>query len=234
MMAKRDEWLSGQIGFDAFHFEPTVPPEDQIQEIEDSVTWFGDVKIDAQRTEHSVEFGKFGFALVDTNVQLTLSNRTSNDSRLSVPGFSRFATLDDEQSVRAIAASPFIYDRFHTDPRFSSETANSIKANWAGNYFSGARGDWMVVAEFAGEVTGFLQLLSSPDKNLVIDLIAVAASHQGKGIARDMIAYAGNNCLPGNDMLVGTQLANVASLAFYQKLGFEIRSSAHMLHYHNA
>jgi ribosomal protein S18 acetylase RimI-like enzyme len=232
-MAKYDEWLSSQIGFDAYHFDPAVLPENQLAKMTVADTWFGDVKIGVREPLKVATFTGFGFNLVDTNVQLTLKKSGSVNNQYLASCYSRFSTAQDEQLVRVIAANSFVHDRFHADPHIADETASNIKTNWAENFFTGKRGDWMVVAEIDGEIGGFLQLLASTDEKLVIDLIAVATSHQGKGLASDMIAFARENCLAGQDILVGTQLANVASLTLYQKLGFQIQSSSHMLHYHH-
>ncbi len=170
-----------------------------------------------------------GFRLVDTNVQLTRVAAPLKGSR----GRCRFARPDDEPAVRGIAGSSFTQSRFHLDPEIPNATADRLKASWAGNFFTGKRGDWMVVAEEAGEVCGFLQLLRKSSECLIIDLIAVAKEQQGKGLGKEMIAFAAHACLKQPAaMLVGTQIANFGSLALYTRLGFEISSASYVLHLH--
>ena len=170
-----------------------------------------------------------GFRLIDTNVQLTRRAAPIE----SGPAACRFATAVDEPAVRAIAAHAFSQTRFHLDPRIPNETANRIKEEWAGNFFAGRRGDWMVVAEHGGNVAGFLQALRGDGDVLVIDLIAVSEAGRRRGLARSMIAHAATACF-GRDvaMRVGTQIANISSLAMYRRLGFELTSASYVLHRH--
>ena len=145
----------------------------------------------------------------------------------------RFASDSDYDSVCEIAGSSFTKSRFHLDPLISKETADLVKREWAGNFFKGLRGKWMVLAEVEDKVVGFLQLLKKSDSTIVIDLIAIKANMQGKGIAGSMISFANSECLetPG-DIKVGTQISNIQSLAFYIKHGFRIISADYVLHLH--
>jgi ribosomal protein S18 acetylase RimI-like enzyme len=148
----------------------------------------------------------------------------------------RFARLSDRDPVAAIARSSFRFSRFHLDPLMPPAVANAIKAEWAANFFTGRRGDGMVVAEVDGIVVGFLQLLWSGIGVLVIDLIGVAASHQRRGIARNMIYYAARHgtgdARKPNRVRVGTQVANTQSVRLYESLGLRLVGAQYVLHYH--
>jgi ribosomal protein S18 acetylase RimI-like enzyme len=106
------------------------------------------------------------------------------------------------------------------------------KAQWAGNFFLGKRGDHMVIAEHAGGVVGFTQLLNTGDDALVVDLIAVDVNCRGRGVARGMIRYAASMWGLGRPLRVGTQIANTVSLLAYQRMGFRIISSSYVFHHH--
>ena len=117
--------------------------------------------------------------------QLPASSRPEPGPGLHLPPQPRAAALrrlspDREQEAKRISS------RFHLDPRIPRETAHRIKARWAENYFTGERGDAMVVARRGSETAGFLQLLRG-DAVLVIDLIAVDARHQRRNLASAMI-----------------------------------------------
>ena len=99
------------------------------------------------------------------------------------------------------------------------------------NYFSGKRGDSLVVGEAGGVAAGFLLLLQS-DEKLVIDLIAVAEDHRGAGIGRGMIAFAAASFPQLKTMQVGTQIANIPSIRLYERLGFRMVDAQHILHCH--
>jgi GNAT superfamily N-acetyltransferase len=140
--------------------------------------------------------------------------------------------------VEAIAGSAFRYSRFHLDPQIPKSLADKVKAVWAGNWFAGQRGDGMVVAEDAGQVAGFLQLLWSGEQCLVIDLVAVRPQSARKGLSRAMIGFAQANgtgdARRAAGMIVGTQAANVPSVRLYESLGFRLRQTKFVLHHHGA
>lgn len=171
-----------------------------------------------------------GFCIIDTNIKLFLEKKLD----IYNTGYNvRFAKIKDEYFVREIASNAFMFNRFQLDPQISNEIANKIKEEWAGNFFSGNRGRWMIVAEYEGKVVGFNQILSKNNDTIVIDLIAVHPSFRGKGLAKAMISFASKKCINIPVKIeVGTQISNVESLNLYTKLGFNIRSSNYVLHMH--
>jgi ribosomal protein S18 acetylase RimI-like enzyme len=174
-------------------------------------------------------FEDAGFRIVDTSVTLEAETISGNPK----PGSTvRMAHNADATAVEAIARTAFRFSRFHLDPRVPAILANEIKAQWAGNFFRGKRGDYMVVAEHASQVDGFLQLLAGHDGTLTIDLIAVAERHRGRGLASDMIRFAARNCGTPSRIRVGTQAANITSLRLYEHLGFRLTAASYVLHCH--
>lgn len=180
---------------------------------------------------------KVGFNLVDTNV--VFDKPVVPRRKLAGHCTVRFAVASDKSQVMEVARNNFVYSRFHLDRAVPNVLADKIKAEWVGNYFPtsleyrvGKRGDEMVVAVVNERVVGFLQLLRR-NNNLIIDLIAVDSSQHRKGIASDMIAYAESECHGSERILVGTQVANIPSIRLYEKIGFRLRSSKYVFHYHN-
>jgi ribosomal protein S18 acetylase RimI-like enzyme len=170
-----------------------------------------------------------GFALVDTNLRFERPAGPGVPSAWS--GTIRFAEPRDEAEVRRMAAENLTLSRFHLDPRIGAETAAWLKAEWAGNFFSGRRGHAMAVAEERGGLAGFLLLLAS-GSDLVIDLVAVDVPFRRRGVAAAMLGFAMSS-LPGfGRVLTGTQAANAASVRFYEAQGFRFDAAAHMLHAH--
>lgn len=168
-----------------------------------------------------------GFRLVDTNITFTRNNNGGFESSRV-----RIAVAGDKDRVKAIAATAFSFSRFHTDNMFTSETANRIKGQWAVNYFSGERGDCMFIVERANDVAGFL-LAMQKGTTAIIDLIAVDENCRGQGCGTELVnkfmRHYAENC---QHIVVGTQLANVESLGFYQSMGFRLASSDHVFHKH--
>jgi ribosomal protein S18 acetylase RimI-like enzyme len=187
-------------------------------------------KIPTQAIAVSRWLEKIGFYLVDTNV--VFDKPVARNSLKDTSCFVRPAIPSDWSPVMDVARRNFVYSRFHLDPNISIDCANTIKAEWVGNFFAGQRGDAMVVAETDGAVAGFLQLLHGQNEDLIVDLIAVDETHRGIGLATAMIRYAENHTNKSR-ILVGTQVANVPSVRLYQKLGFRMRSSQYIFHYHN-
>ena len=171
-----------------------------------------------------------GFHLVDTNI--TFEKQILIKGRLSSLNAIRFARLEDKDEVGRIALHNFVFSRFHLDPKIEVKVANKVKANWAMNYFSGKRGDALVVSDIGSKLSGFLQILFS-ERAMEIDLIAVDRAVRRKNIATDMINFAQNN-LDGFEFIrLGTQVANIPSMRLCENLGFRIRDAFYVFHYHN-
>ena len=91
----------------------------------------------------------------------------------------------------------------------------------------------MVVVEENSKIVGFLQLIEKNKNNIVIDLIAIDEKNRGKGLAQEMISFAGVNCIDGEGVIeVGTQIANKSSINLYSKLGFNVNTAFYVLHLH--
>ncbi len=171
-----------------------------------------------------------GFSVIDTQVVLEASTlETPKPAAVRV----REARDEDRARVEDIARRSFRFTRFHLDPRIDRSVADEIKAQWAGNFFRGKRGDALVVAEREGEVCGFNQLLfQDGGETLTIDLIAVAEEHHGVGAATAMIGFVPARCAAPKKHRVATQVANIPSLRLYEKVGFRMAQSQYVLHAH--
>lgn len=231
-MASRDTWLETFLGKPVWHFSGDESPD--MSAINDGIA-FADAKLDVTDLEAHRNYLDSGFHIVSSlltficapeEIIRTVDEKDFIDIRFAIPS--------DNEAVKAIAKDAFVYDRFHVDPKISEYVAGEIKAAWAGNFFSGQRGEWMVVGEVDGKVVSFLQLLHGGDGQLIIDLIAVSEKARGCGLAKKMIAFASANCAPNSPILVGTQLANVPSVTLYENLGFRLISSNHVFHCHKA
>lgn len=222
-----DNWLSKIIGKQSYCLQ-LVEKNFKKQNLPKGKMFIW-TKIPSGNIKKLVYFQKLGFYVVDSNIQLSLTKKMIEIKNTNV----RFAEPGDEKGVRALARVAFKHNRFNSDPQISKKVACKIKEEWAGNYFSGKRGRWMVVVEYKKNIVGFLQLIRKNYKTIVIDLIAVDKRNRGKGLAKTMISYASINCLGSHGAIeVGTQIANTESLALYAKLGFGIISSSYVLHRH--
>jgi ribosomal protein S18 acetylase RimI-like enzyme len=179
-----------------------------------------------------------GFNLIDTNVrfQKSLINQIKEFPLPS--GYNiRLTQNDDQNCIVSVAQNSFVYSRFHLDSSVDNCQADLIKRKWVENFYSGQRGDYMIVACFKSKPVGFAQIICKND-TLIIDLIAVDSAHHGRGLASLMITFAESLALDQTlnvkKLVVGTQLANQPSISLYEKLGFRLCHSEYIFHYHSS
>jgi ribosomal protein S18 acetylase RimI-like enzyme len=231
-----DSWLAAIFGRPVWQVD-AKGGGDRLSALKIAGSVFAYAKCEASRVDEVVALSNFGFRVVE--MSLTLDGLVSAGSwsrSVSVGQAIRYANLRDRDTVCDLATRAFRFSRFHLDPQVPIGLADRIKGLWARNYFSGERGDGMVVAESDGQVVGFLQLLWGQHDTLIIDLIGVAPESQGRGLGRAMICHAALNGTGDNrrptKILVGTQAANSPSMRLYESLGLRVRSAKYVLHYH--
>lgn len=240
MKVMPDSWLAGILKRDVYRLTVDDVPAEQLndrsfqigklveQKPGSPIFIYTKVATEALAVVKWVE--QMGFNLIDTNI--AFDKPISTTSALTGQCKVRFATPADETQTVAVARENFVYSRFHLDSAIPRQVADTVKAEWVRNYFSGKRGQQMVVAEVEERIVGFLQLLFGPDKSLIIDLIAVDKTQRRKAIASDMIAFAEANCGEFTRIRVGTQIANVPSMRLYEKIGFRVAEAHYVFHYH--
>lgn len=232
----KDSWLAAIFGRPVWRVD-AANSGDGLSALESASAVFAYAKCEVSRVSEVGALSDIGFRVVDA--ALTLEGVVSagyTPNYASSGQVVRYANQNDQDTVCDIASRAFRFSRFHLDPEVPSGVADRIKASWARNYFSGERGDGMVVAETNGHVVGFLQLLWGREDTLIIDLIGVAPENQGQGMARAMICHAamngtGDHRRPAR-IRVGTQAANIPSMRLYESLGLRMHSAQYVLHYH--
>lgn len=190
--------------------------------------FFATAKVDVDSVGDAHALEGVGFNLIDTTLQF---ERALSSASVEWTGTVRRARAEDEDAVRAIARNNLIKSRFHLDPRIDNELACEVKAQWAGNYFYGKRGDAMLVAELAGKVIGFLQLLYT-ESAVIIDLIAVDNAARRCGAASALIFHAMTDKPQMSSIIVGTQAANIGGVRFYESMGFRFSGAKYVFHAH--
>ncbi len=240
---KYDNWLSQVIGRKTFLLFLTDEfiKNAKVPQTQESI-WIKDIiqepvfiftKINPIAFNHIKFVEDNGFYLIDTNIILQKNNLSATPPSFFNNNINiNFAMEEDLEQTKELAANSFIYSRFHLDKRFVKKIADKVKEEWVANYFKGKRGDKMVVAKKGNKVIGFLQLIIK-NKQLIIDLIAVDSNSRRKGVAAQMINFATLNIPNINSVLVGTQLANIPSINFYQKLNFKFLDAKYIFHYFN-
>lgn len=194
-------------------------------------------KLDTARVDLVRELGHAGFSVVDVNVTLERKTDTfapAADPRVEV----RESTTAEGERLIEIAGTSFRYSRFHLDPSIARDQADAVKREWVRSYVRGIRGDALLVATSGGEPVGFLAALSGEDsenRTAVLDLIGVLPEKQGRGVGRALVAAFVSRYSETHERLrVGTQVANVPSLALYARCGFVVTRTQYVMHWHVA
>lgn len=233
-----DEWLSGILGKEAYavkfndSFEESLRSGsffEWLQSVDEDPAFIS-IKVDTKSIESIQRLEIMGFHLIDTNVRMVATKLHAEP--ILDPAFSiSMAKPTDHEGVVQVANKSFSFSRFHLDPAIPKLIADKSRASWAGNFFKGKRGQHMIVAKSGSHVSGFCQLLET-EGNLTIDLIAIEPEHAGKGIGTAIIDFINHN-IKYKNIIVGTQLANLPSIGFYQKLGFQLDAAQYVFHYHS-
>jgi ribosomal protein S18 acetylase RimI-like enzyme len=238
--AKKDAWLSKVLGREAYTLTLTAALlEAATGKHSQSYTHFRELqakpvfmtaKVAVTDRAGAQFLQEHGFRLIDTN--LKFEKRAETPTAVSGDCVLRFAEPADRDAVMDLARRNFVFTRFHLDELIPKTTADEIKAQWAGNFFSGQRGDRLVVAVLDKKVVGFTLLLLPNNAETVIDLIAVDGAHRRQGIAAEMIAFVESQ-FARSQIAVGTQVANLPSVRLYEKLGFHLAEAQYVFHFHN-
>jgi dTDP-4-amino-4,6-dideoxy-D-galactose acyltransferase len=170
-----------------------------------------------------------GFRIFDTLVRLDL--RLSDLNGKSIPMRSTFCRWYDEKDIpemRRIAASSFTYDHHHQDKRFKKEKVDEMHSLWVDKCIRD--GYEIDVAEKDEQVAGFMTT-TKKDGSCYIELIAVDEKFRGQGIAESLLRFSLTRAaFDVERATVETQLANVAAIRLYEKVGFKVAESFYTLH----
>jgi ribosomal protein S18 acetylase RimI-like enzyme len=214
-MLHKDEWLSQYFAGGAYRL--SAPYEGALHD-----GAFTYVKLPQDQQSEVAPLCAAGFRFVEVLLQF---EQVKPVPFTQPDGYEiSYASADDREEVIGLAGNAFTASRFFTDAQIPQDLAVKTKSDWVDNFFSGQRGDGMVVARKNGKACAFLLLVN---RN-VIDLIAVDENCRGSGIARAMIAFANQD---RGLLKAGTQLVNKASIALYQSCGFLLKDSSYVLHW---
>ena len=185
-------------------------------------TGFITCKLDSNHFKESLYLQSKNFFFIDN--QLTFTWKFSETKFQKICDF---ATIHDKDNL--LKLSNFLNNsRFHIDKNISSTESKMIKEHWIKNFFSGQRGDGLIISKEKNIINGFLLYLKKKE-NLIIDLIVVAPKTRRKSIGKNMIFFL-SSLFKGFNIQAGTQSSNSTAINFYQKLGFKLSSSKIILH----
>jgi ribosomal protein S18 acetylase RimI-like enzyme len=190
-------------------------------------------KVPTPEVRACIALADAGFRVIDT--ALTFAWRGA-EAASSSDGMVGPATAQQLPAIPAIAARCFSWSRFHQDPQISASLANEIKRLWMESYLSGTRGAALYAADLEGQVAGFLGVVETNvhgRRIAAIDLMGVDLPHQGRGIGSALVrAFIADWRVRVSELRVGTQAANLRSIALYESQGFRMVESSFVLHAH--
>jgi len=189
---------------------------------------YSKISSDQIRSIRYLEDLSFNLAETTITFEKKITKRSNHFKEANI----RISVPKDKERIMEIAETSFKYSRFHMDEKIPKIKADRIKAEWSGNFFTGKRGDQMIVALYKGKVAGFMQLLCSGG-TIVIDLVEVEEKYRRKGLEKCMIYFAETAFEGFNAIRVGTQAANIPSMRIYESIGFRVKKTGYVFHYHN-
>lgn len=218
---RSDPWLAERLGRPAFTVEEGDAPDAAAPK-----SAFLQTRVPAADVERVGGLERAGWSVVDVTV--TLAREPGVEPRAGVWSIGAPAA-GDRDGLLGIARDDYDVSRFHLDPQIPDTMAGRIKRDWLAACLDGERGDRVLVAAGDDGPAGFLAVLRTPATQ-VIDLIAVRAAARGTGAGRALVSHL--LAESGETVEVGTQIANVNALRFYESLGFRARESRYVLHRH--
>jgi len=227
-MIAEDAWLTRVVGRPFFRVDGATPAHEAGAhgDARPGASYYA--RVPTADTARAAALADAGFRVVDCGVTLERTPGT----RPGMPACVVRARPDHVEAVARIGGEAFGMSRFHLDPGMPAGAADRIKAEWARNCATGARGVGTLVAVHDGAPAGFLSVVADGD-DYVIDLVAVDARHRGRGLGRALVSGFVAGFGPAARMLrVGTQAANIASVRLYESLGFRLASTSYAMHRH--
>lgn len=238
-MLSPDPWLAAVLGWAVYKLDPSPSvAESAVQEAlrevagqADHVLVFARVPSDAVRTCERLI--RSGFLPVDVGVSL------ESKGRVALPKAKQLVlrvSPEEREAVGKVAESCFRWSRFHLDPRIPDGLANLVKRRWVESCIDGSRGDEMYIVHLGNQPVGFLAAMRASDDlggAAVIDLIGVSPDFQGRGIGQSLVRRFEEDWSDGcRSLHVSTQAANLSSIRFYERQGFQVCGSEYVLHAH--
>ncbi|HOS97585.1 MAG TPA: GNAT family N-acetyltransferase [Deltaproteobacteria bacterium] len=141
----------------------------------------------------------------------------------------------EEHRVRDIARESFsgYLGHYHADPRLDPGLCDEVYTDWAYRSCIDARAaDAVIVARSGDEPAGFGTMRANDAATGEGLLFAVAPAFRGRGVYRAVMLGCLDWCRAGGmeQMIISTQVTNLASQKTWSRLGFEPASSWYTFH----
>jgi dTDP-4-amino-4,6-dideoxy-D-galactose acyltransferase len=158
--------------------------------------------------------------LADTKVVFQKQNDSFTFGKCT--NTSSYNSNDDYNKIEKLALLSGKYSRYNLDRNFINNEFSQLYKEWLANSISKDR-------IIKGFVTYKLELKS---EQIVIGLIAVDGSEQGKGIGKELLQSIENIAISNRikQIIVATQLQNKRAMQFYLSCGYAIKEQQQIYH----
>ena len=168
-----------------------------------------------------------GFTRLEEIVYLSAPTGRTHDA----PADIEQAQPGDMEMIREVARRSFSFDRFHSEPLFSREVADSIHEEWARNSFAGRADVVLMKKGPEGWPVGYCTVIVPDMKGAVagwIDMLAVRPGEREKGKGRRLVkgAFYWLKARGIAEAALCTQSGNLPALGLYNKTGFREYATA--------
>ncbi|MFN7209920.1 MAG: GNAT family N-acetyltransferase [Aggregatilineales bacterium] len=167
-----------------------------------------------------------GFRLMDTLVYYRRDLSRTPLPEAQDAALIRAVRPNEETVVREIAAQSFqgYFGHYHADPRLDQAACDAAYVSWAERSCTDRSvADEVLVAELDGQLVGFLTLRRNTSEQTEIVLNGVAPAAQGQGVYRELVSRALQQgaAWAAREVIVSTQIVNLAPQKVWVRLGFE-------------
>jgi ribosomal protein S18 acetylase RimI-like enzyme len=142
---------------------------------------------------------------------------------------------EDKTQIENVAAAAFAgyYGHYHADPRLDPKKCDEGYVSWAVRSCTSKQvADEVLVAERENKIVGFLTLRLNSPKEVEGVLFGVTPEAQGVGIGRSLMVEGLKWCndQQAKEMVISTQVTNVAVQKVWCRVGFEPTHSYYTFH----
>lgn len=176
-----------------------------------------------------------GYRLMDTLVYYVFKF-----AKKSIPSMNNDVTLrpvtnNDAEAITEIATASFqgYYGHYHADPKLPNDKCDEVYIDWATKSVTSRDiADEVLVVDNDGRLDSFATLRMNSDVQGEGVLFGVAPHAQGQGLYRSMMIAGMDWCKQqgATQMVVSTQVTNIAVQKVWARLGFEMDHSYYTLH----
>lgn len=175
---------------------------------------------------------RWGATLIDRKV--VYGKTLSLDRAAALPmSISQFSGKEPTNQLFSLALQSGIYSRFRLDKNFPQGSFERLYHLWMEKSVRKELADVVLIAGNDPETTGGMVTVSLKNGSASIGLIAVDEKSRGQKLGQQLMAAAEQSAIQAgiNQITVATQLDNKSACAFYQHLGYEIKTVIEIFHW---